>query len=211
MAEIIRLRASPHDEAEELLPWLVNGTLNPVEAERVEAHLVQCADCRAEFADERRLAAAVATLPLESDSSWERMKQRLDSGAPAQIRAAGTLWRRRVPLGWAAAAPFAAAAAVAMVFVNVARERPAEPIYHALSAATVMQPPNLIVQFEPATRVSDMQRALDSVDARLVDGPTETGAYLLRVDQGKRESALKRLRDSEAITLAEPIDAPAQQ
>ena len=211
MAEIIRLRASPHDEAEALLPWLVNRTLSPAELDRVDAHLAECAECRAALAAERRLAAGVAILPVDPGSSWERMKQRLDLGAPAQFRPTEPLWRRRVPVGWAVASPLAAAAAVALLFINVAPERPAEPQYHALSAPANVQPANLVVQFEPATRVGDMQRTLGSVDARLVDGPTETGAYLLRVDQAKRELALKHLRDSDAIALAEPIDAPARQ
>lgn len=211
MAEIIRLRASPHDEAEELLPWLANGTLDAPEAERVAQHLEECADCRTQLAAERRLAAEIATLPLETDSSWERMKQRLDVGAPAEIRPAEGLWRRRVPLGWALASPFAAAAAVALLFVDVAPEHRIEPQYRALGAAPIVQPANVIVQFEPATRVRDMRGALASVDARLVDGPTETGAYLLRVDQAKRDLALKRLRDDQAIALAEPIDSPGRQ
>jgi hypothetical protein len=33
---------------------------------------------------------------------------------------------------------------------------------------------------------------------------------MLRVDQAKREVALKRLRDNEAIALAEPIDGAAR-
>jgi hypothetical protein len=91
------------------------------------------------------------------------------------------------------------------VNVSPRQQPPAE--YHALGSAPVVQPANLVVEFGPATRVSEMQDAVQSVDARLVDGPTETGAYLLRVDQAKRELALKRLRDNQAITLAEPIDA----
>jgi hypothetical protein len=211
MAEIIRLRKDPHDEAQELLPWLVNGTLGPAEIERVDTHLADCAACRSELTAERRLATEVATLPLDSDSSWNRIKQRLDLGAPAQFRPTEPLWRRRVPVGWVVASPLAAAAAIALLFIDVAPEQPAEPQYHALSAPANVQPANLVVQFEPATAVGDMQRTLGSVDARLVDGPTETGAYLLRVDQAKRELALKRLRDSDAIALAEPIDAPAGQ
>lgn len=211
MADIIRLRASLHDEAEELLPWLVNGSLDAAEAERVEEHLEECADCRAELASERRLAAAMAALPLETDSGWARMKMRLDGNAPGRIRPAPPLWRRPVPLGWAVAGPFAAAAAFALLFVNVAPERRAEPEYRALGSAPNLQPANLVVQFEPAAKVRDMQAVLGSADARLVDGPTETGAYLLRVDQAKRDLALKRLRDSDSIALAEPIDGPGRQ
>jgi hypothetical protein len=98
---------------------------------------------------------------------------------------------------------------VALFFVNMPLQAPAEPQYRALGSST-LQSANLIVQFEPNTRVRDMQLALSSSDARLVDGPTETGAYLLRVDQSRRELALKRLRDNDAIALAEPIDGAAR-
>ncbi len=213
MAEIITLRTTPHDRVQELLPWLVNGTLAPEEILRVEAHLAQCAECRADAATERRLAVAVASLPLEIGSGWERVKGRLQPGVHAPARHAPLLWRKRVPLPWAVASPFAAAAAVALVFVNVGATRQAsvEPQYRALGSVQMPQPANLVVQFTPATRVVDMQGALQSVNARLVDGPTETGAYLLRVDQTKRELALKRLRDNQKIALAEPIDAAVSQ
>lgn len=213
MAEIIRLRSSPHDEVQELLPWLVNGSLEPSDVERIEAHIAECAECRADLASERQLAEAVVSLPLDCEGGWQRMKQKLELDAPATVRPAPTLWRKRVPLAWAVASPFAAAAAVALVFVNMTVSQPAQvqPQYRALGSAQLAQPANLVVQFEPGTRLSDLQGALQGANARLVDGPTETGAYLLRVDQAKREVALKQLRDNQAIALAEPIDAAARQ
>lgn len=213
MAEIIRLRSSSHDEVQQLLPWLANGTLAPEEILRVDAHLGECAECRADAAAELRLARAVAGLPLDCGNSWQRISKRLQPDAAAPVPTAPALWRRRVPLVWAIASPFAAAAAVALVLVNVAtmRQPTVEPQYHALGSMQMPQPANLVVQFAPATRIADLQSALQGVDARLVDGPTETGAYLLRVDQAKRELALKRLRDNQVIALAEPIDAAGSQ
>jgi hypothetical protein len=211
MAEIIQLRSGPHDEVQQLLPWLVNGTLAPDEAARVEAHLADCAECRGELVAERQLAAAVQSISLDSEGDWERLERRLNAEGPARIRPFVAIWRKRVPLGWAVASPFAAAAALALVFVNVSPRQSAEPQYRALGSSAAMPTANLVVQFQPATRVSDMQGALESVDARMVDGPTGTGAYLLRVEQGKRELALKTLRDNQAIALAEPIDAPVRE
>ena len=49
MAEIIRLRGSPHEQAQQLLPWYINGTLEADERAMVEAHLSDCADCRADM------------------------------------------------------------------------------------------------------------------------------------------------------------------
>jgi anti-sigma factor RsiW len=210
MAEIIRLRGSPHDEVQELLPWFVKGTLASDEAERVGAHLAECAECRADLESERRLSVEVVSLPLDADSGWEAMERRITAEPSIRSHSAPGLWRKRVPLGWAVASPFAAAAAVALVLVNVMPAQPLDQQYRALGAAEVAQTANLVVQFEPETQVRDMQAALAGVNARLVDGPTDTGAYLLRVEQGKRELALKRLRDNEAIALAEPIDGAAR-
>lgn len=211
MAEIINLRRNPHDEVQELLPWLVNGTLAPEEAEKVEGHLADCADCRAELESERKLAAVFAGIPLDTESGWERMQALMTAKEEAPVQPRRGLWHRRVPVGWAVVSPLAAAAAVGLVFINVTPNRPAEPQYRALGATASATPANLVVQFAPATSVSDMQTLLASVDARLVDGPTSTGAYLLHVDQANREIALKELRDNQAIALAEPIDGPPRE
>lgn len=210
MAEIIRLRNNPHDEVQELLPWLVNGTLDPEEAERVEAHLLECAQCRLELEAEERLAALVASTPLDCDSGWENMQRRMEGEVAARSAPAG-LWRRPIPIGWAVVSPLAAAATLAIILVNVTPRQPVEPQYRALGAVPTAQPANLVVQFAPATKLSDVQGLLGSVDARVVDGPTSTGAYLLHVDRNKRELALKALRDNQAISLAEPIDQPARE
>lgn len=207
MADIIRLRGSAHEEAQRLLPWLANGTLAPEEVEAIEGHVAECAECRADLAAERELAQAFATMPVDVDGGWASIQQRLEAEQANVIRP-NAWWRRRIPVGWAIASPFAAAAAMALVFINVTPTQPVNPQYRALGAPSALRSANVVVLFESDSRESDMRAALDAADARLVDGPTETGAYLLLVDGNKREQALKSLRDSNAIALAEPIDGP---
>lgn len=206
MAEIIPLRSDPHQDVQQLFPWLLNGTLSLGEVEQVEAHLAQCASCRDELELDRKLAEMVERMSLEPGSSLETIGQRFEP--TSKVRQAATLWHRRVPLGWAIASPAMAAAAVAIVIVALPQHQPSEPSYHALASPLAAPSANLVVQFERGTRVDDMQEALHSVNARLVDGPTETGAYLLRVDLAKRDLVLKQLRDNPAISLAQPIDQP---
>lgn len=209
MADIIRLRGSPHEEVQRLLPWLVTGTLDGDDLELAQAHIAECADCRADLLMEQKLAASVASLPVTVDSSWESMEKRLSAPPSFQARPDSSLWRRRIPIGWAVLSPLAAAAAVALVFIDVIPRQPASDQYRALGTAGMAQTANLVVLFAPDTKEQAMRSALEAADARLVDGPTETGAYLLRVDSAKREQALKRLRDNGAVTLAEPIDGTA--
>jgi anti-sigma factor RsiW len=210
MADIIRLHGSPHDEVQRLLPWLVNGTLAADEAERAEQHLAECAECRADLLVEQKLAHEVARLPVNVEAGWEGMARRLDAEPILHALPKASLWRRRVPLGWAVASPLAAAAAMALIVINVTPRQPVDQQYRALGAAGIAQSANLVVLFAPDTQEHDMRAALAAAGARMVDGPTETGAYLLRVDGARRELALKQLRDNGAITLAEPIDGAAR-
>jgi anti-sigma factor RsiW len=48
--------ARVHHSTWALLPWLANGRASPDERERAEAHLRECATCRAELAPERDAA-----------------------------------------------------------------------------------------------------------------------------------------------------------
>jgi hypothetical protein len=51
-----------------------------------------------------------------------------------------------------------------------------------------------------------MRVILSSNSARLVDGPTVTGAYLLTVPAKRRAQVLARLQLENAISMAVPID-----
>jgi len=55
-----------HERTQQLLPWLVNGTLEDAERQAVEEHLAACAECRGELAATREAFAAYsAHLPPE--------------------------------------------------------------------------------------------------------------------------------------------------
>jgi hypothetical protein len=205
MAEIIRLRGSPHEQTQSLLPWYVNNTLEADEAAAVESHLESCGECRSELEAERMLALRVASAPLDVAHGWALLDRTLpERKVPASLPL--PLHRRRISVGWAAAAQ--AAAAVAIVFAAVALDRPApQATYHALGSASAAGTGNAIILFAPGTSEREMRGLVDGADARIVDGPTASGAYVLRVARA-REAALAQLRQSQRITLAEPIDAP---
>jgi hypothetical protein len=205
MGRILRFNPDRHDEARSLLPWYVSDQLDDEERARVETHLRDCAECQAELRLERRLAEAVAELPFDADDGWAEMRRRI----AAQGEAGGRLARWRAALiqpggfGWALAAQFVLVVAMAG-FLALPLASPAR--YHALGATRPAPVGDVIVIFQPEAKAQDLTRLLKTTGARLVDGPTETDAYLLDVPRPGRGEALSKLRADSAVAMAEPID-----
>jgi superfamily II RNA helicase len=61
--------------------------------------------------------------------------------------------------------------------------------------------------FRPDTTERDLRAALVADQARLVDGPTAAGAYVLSVPGARRAAILTALRRRSGVVMAEPIDA----
>jgi anti-sigma factor RsiW len=206
MADIFALRPSEHDRVQQLLPWYVNGTLSVDEIEQVDAHLAACDECRSELAIERKLARDVATLPLDVDSGWKAMTRRLaDERRGGGARSPIALLRRRVPLGWAAGASLAASVAAVVAVIGLQVDRSPEQTYRALGTPDAAAGGQAVVLFKPDTTEQQMRVILSANDARLVDGPTAAGAYVLRIERGSTEDAIRALRQSSQVVLAEPI------
>lgn len=210
MARIIRLHGNQHDETQRLLPWYVSRQLDAVEFAAVDAHLAECAECRADLAWEQRMTAEMDTLPLPAAAEdWEDLPRRLPAATKPRRSiwsAAAEIWQaaiRPVGIGWALAAQ--AAIVVAAFLVVPFLSRPV--MYQALSAP--QQPAangNVIVIFRPDTKEQDLRRVLTLAGARLVDGPTPADAYVLHVSAERRQAAIAGLRAQREIVLAQPID-----
>ena len=217
---IIPLRGEPHERIQALLPWFVTDRLDAEERAEVEAHLSGCADCRAEERLERRLSAEVAAMPMDVEQSWARLRARLDRPAvgPGRGWGAGLLaaWRglgrdlRGGPpwMGWAIAGQAALMALLlGLVLPHAAAPGAGEGArYHALAAAASPRPGNVVVMFRPDTPERDLRAALVADQARLVDGPTAAGAYVLNVPGARRAGVLAALRRRAGVVMAEPID-----
>jgi anti-sigma factor RsiW len=208
MAEIIRLRGSPHDQVQQLLPWYVNGTLEAGEIATVEAHLAECAECRADLAAEQVLARDIAALPIDVEHAWSALSERIDAaGPPRRLAEPVPFLRRKVAMGWALGGPLAAAAAVVFaIAVMPGATSPAGQTYRALGSAPTAQPGNALVMFRPDARDGDLRAALTKAGARVVDGPTASGAYVVRIAPDNRGQAIDGLRATPQVMLAEPID-----
>jgi len=221
MADVIRFQSDPHKLTQTLLPWYANGTLDADETAAVEAHLEGCAECQAELESERALGVMIATIPSDVERGWAALRDRIEGEQPRRRpspwRATGALWRRPVPMGWAITAQAACLVLVAGVALlagpagvaSMAKLQP-NPLYRALGAPKTVATGNMVVIFKPTTSEQDLRGALRFSGARLVDGPTASDAYVLRVSDAGRPLALKRLRADAHVVLAEPIDGEAR-
>ncbi|WP_371865087.1 zf-HC2 domain-containing protein [Duganella aquatilis] len=105
-------------------------------------------------------------------------------------------------LRWAVAAQW-----VAIVGLGALLLRPdAEPAAYRTLGAGAAAMGNLVVVFQPSTSEHELRRILQAQNARVVDGPTVTDAYLLNVPAASRAQALQALRAESAVKLVEPLD-----
>jgi hypothetical protein len=212
MGNVIPLHGDPHETAQRLLPWYVTGTLDAAEHRLVEDHLAHCAECAAELAGEERLRAEVAALPdappERPAAQWETLRERALASAASSRR--GASWWSALPTGRRIALAAASQAALVLLGIGVydRLRQPAEGEYHTLSAppAKSAQGGNIIVIFRPDSPEQAFRTTIDAVGARLVDGPTAAGAYVLAVPDDRRQAALAALRKRADIVLAQPID-----
>lgn len=216
MGRIIQMQGDPHHQTQTLLPWYVNGSLDAHEVGLVEAHLEQCTECQTELRSERALGSQMASLPMDVELGWAVLRQKVNA-APRQQPMAPLLQvlRRPISVGWALAAQIAAAAVI------LAADLPAylspngfsseRPTYQALGSTSAAPTGNLIVLFRPDASERGMRDMLVQTGARVVDGPTASGAYVLQVADENRATALKQFRAAHQVLLAEPIDAGGRQ
>jgi anti-sigma factor RsiW len=205
-----------HQEARTLLPWYVTGRLSAQERDRIDAHLLTCVSCRTEAQSEARLRRAVASLSFDLERGLVRQAAKL--GGAARGRAGPSLppwldlsplwgWIRQAPgHGAGLAVPLGAGLALGVLMMSAS---PRQAAYHALGAPPPAAAGNLIVMFRPEATTRQVREALDAAQARIVDGPTVTGAYVLHVDIAQRATGLARLKAGGAVTLAEPLDPGA--
>lgn len=187
-----------HDEASELLPWFVTGQLDEQEQAQVAAHVAGCAECQAEVAFQKRLEAEVARLPLDVERGWARMRGQIEANDDAPSPPARRP-RRGGWVGWGVAATFAVVAGASWL------PQGQGPQYNALGDGRAEQGGNVVVVFHPDTTERQMRETLIVGEARLVDGPTAAGGYVLSVPAAKRAAALAALRARANVVLAEPI------
>jgi len=204
-----------HQAVQTLLPWYVTQRLDASDLQRVTAHLADCPRCQAELAFERRLHAAHAALEIDGDAEPGLAKLHAQMASQPPRSAPRRPFAQRLLAGWRAGAPWlrwtlgAQFAAIALLAVLLLRPPATIDSYRALGVPASAAGANVVVMFSPDATERDLRQALKDSGARLVGGPTVTGAYLLELPAQRRQAGLIQLRAQPAVALAESLDAGA--
>ena len=224
---IVELDASVHQRVEKLLPWLLVDALPEAELALVRAHLQVCKPCRDDLAWQRKVQGMDLPgmdLPGANGADTERalaaMLPRLDGAvqAPRQRRLA---WLRALKHGgrwlrWALAAQGVAIAVLSFALMLSVGQAPGPApasglvSYHALGAPALARG-NAVVMFQPTTAEQELRRILRGSGARIVDGPTVTGVYMLELPDAQRAIGVATLRREHAVVLAQSLDPGGRQ
>ncbi|GLQ94988.1 zf-HC2 domain-containing protein [Dyella acidisoli] len=199
---VIKFEGSVHAEADRLLPWYVNGTLEEDERSEVERHLVECAECQHEVAWLRTVQEQFVEQADKDDVSpkmrhlYRRVAKRRGASSTS------SLWHRREKrLAWLAALQVAIILGLSVVVFHQQQNT-----YRTLSAPG-NQDALLVVMFDPHTREAQMRELVRASHARIVGGPTEEGAYVLRVPETASAATRKLLLSSPQVTLVEDLSS----
>src|SRR5687768_7685826 len=106
MGDVLHLQ-DDHRQAQMLLPWRVNNTLDHEDSVFFEEHLQQCAECRADLAADLRLRALYAATPVIGQG--RSAPAELPPGVTASRAPRRPLLQRPVALKWAILGQAAAA------------------------------------------------------------------------------------------------------
>ncbi len=198
-----------HDQARELLPWFSNGTLDADERRGVTDHLRECGACRSEVESLNRVRRVVREQPGADGPEMGNLDEIL-----ARIDADGGVHQRKTPVvRWLLVAQ--AAAIVILVILLIVPGSPrveSDPQpFRTLSAAPETVPSgaqHLRIGCADTTTERQLREILQSVEARIVDGPSRVGAYTLRItDTQDLVSVVERLRAKPSFRLAEPLES----
>ena len=201
-----------HEQAVELLPWLVNDSLAQQEQEAVRAHTQSCVICRRELHDLEQVRDSIfraSDSALIPEPDMRNINVRIDALIDRQNRGRELLARLREVLDSPWRMAFAAQSVVLIVLASVLFwPEPEGGEFATLTEAQNLADGQYIrVVFSPELQQSQITSMLDKYALTIVDGPSMRGVYTLGAANTKLNSdtVLSSLQGDPDVLFAQPV------
>jgi anti-sigma factor RsiW len=197
-----------------LLPWYLSGRLSEPERREVEGHLTGCAACKDELASLSEMrrqsrdiimgapgpSPRVKHVVMSRVRNWRPRPRFLDRVASAAVELLRPKW-----------APSLAVLLIIGQFGALAwlTTRPGAQL-ELTSRSVAAVGVRLKIVFSPAATERDVRSAIRDLAGKIVDGPTDDGAYIVQISGASPQLVAAKLRTlRERPGLVERIDNAA--
>ena len=203
-----------HEQAAELLPWLVNDSLAGEERENVLVHARDCVICRRDLDEQQRyrnsVAGAAESMVIPAPD-MRNINSRIDGLIDRQNRRRQWMSRLRDMVF----SPWRVAFAVQSILVIVLASVLIWPGSEDPAFTTLTQPQELPdghyvrVVFSPELTASEFSDLLDELSLTVADGPSERGVFTLgysgTLEEDEYAQLLEDLRKEANVLFAQPV------
>ncbi len=203
-----------HDEAIELLPWLVNNSLDADERETVAAHASACVTCRRELAELKVLhssAQEAAAHGVAPEPDMRRINARIDAQIERDNRTARLLEALRdfFQSPWRVAFAVQTIVLFAVAFLWL-QPQTAEPEFRTLTTVQTLPDGHYLrVVFDPNLDSVVLTELIDSGNLAIAAGPSERGVYTLSFAEAasaeERERIAALLLEDTRVLFAQQV------
>jgi hypothetical protein len=201
-----------------LLPWYAAGTLSAAETRRVAAAIERDPELAKRLDDIRDEAAETLLVNESIPAPSRRVADKLFAAIETEQAKNPRVYKPKVTLSnWltekmSIARPrtlaFAAAAAVAIIALQAGMiagnfVEPQSGYQTATAPSEISDGPQILVNFVPDAKVSDIETLLKDIDGTIIEGPHAGGLYRVRIapdlDQAGVDRVIQMLRGKPEI------------
>ncbi len=202
------------EEISELLSLYDTDDLSRQEREAVEQHLANDEDVRSELVAQRAMQEMFSemgkSLHRPEPDVFKRIEANVDAltdipskSTESLYKKVGDFFRSLLPKPQFAWGIAAVQMAVLVLLISTSHQ---ESSYQTLShnPAGSEQLTKINIVFDPASMEQDIRALLRTIDASIIEGPTEEGLYVIAIpSKTDQDTLLKTLRNSKITLIAE--------
>lgn len=204
----------PHEAAAELLPWLINNSLDEDEKEAVLEHARACVICRRELGELERLRDSISPASEASSVPAPDMRSinaRIDRLIDRRSwgRSLRSWIRDRFERSWRIVLAAQSVLLIALVGLLLWPE-PENPEFTTLTRPNDL-PDGLYIRlvFSPEIAQTELSDLLDRFELEVVEGPSTRGVYTLALADSMsvddRDRLVTSLQADSSILFAQPV------